>query len=101
MIKFYSSMAWGGIGCFDGRVSEYAEPLAELRWHYGEAYIISCTGLGRWTAERRDTHEVLRSDSAAGLLELIRADYDERPVSRRIAGADHPETPNCRFLPEG
>jgi hypothetical protein len=82
-------------------VGDYDGDLAELRHHWGSAYIINCTGLGRWTAERRDNREVLRSDSAAGLLELIRADYAERPVSRRIAGADHPETPGCRFLPEG
>jgi hypothetical protein len=63
-------------------VGEYTGPLAELRWHYGEAYIINCTGLGRWTAERRDTREVLRSDSAAGLVELIRSDYAARPVAR-------------------
>jgi hypothetical protein len=44
---------------------------------------------------------VLRAESASELLTLIRADYAERPVSRRIAGADHPETPGCQFLPEG
>ena len=45
------------------------EPLAELRWHYGEAYIINCTGPGRWTAERRDDRTVLHARSAAELLE--------------------------------
>ena len=52
-------------------------------------------------AERRDNREVLRSDSAEGLLERIRVDYAAHPVSRRIAGADRPETPGCRFRPEG
>jgi hypothetical protein len=80
-------------------VSEYTEPLAELRWHWGSAYIINRTGLGRWTAERRDTREVLRSDSAAGLLELIRTDYAERPVPRQHGGGQPPE--RSRFTVEG
>lgn len=58
------------------------EPLAELRWHYGEAYIINCTGPGRWTAERRDDRTVLHARSAAELLEKIRDDYRDRPVRR-------------------
>jgi hypothetical protein len=42
------------------------------------------------------------SESASELLELIRDDYVAHPVSRQIAGADdRPETPGCRFLPEG
>ena len=65
-----------------GRVGKYTEPMAELRWHWGEAYIINCTGLGRWTAERRDTREVLRARSAAELLIKIRDDYRDRPVPR-------------------
>jgi hypothetical protein len=44
---------------------------------------------------------MLTADTAQELLDLIRADYAARPVSRRIAGADRPETPGCRFLPEG
>jgi len=35
------------------------------------------------------------------MLNLIRDDYAAHPVSKRIAGADRPETPGCRFLPEG
>ena len=41
---------------------------------------------GTWTAQRRDDRAVLRSDSAASLLELIRADYAERPVPRQQGG---------------
>ena len=56
---------------------------------------------GRYEASRRDDGTVLTADSADALLDLIRADYAARPVSRRIAEADRPETPGCRFLPEG
>jgi hypothetical protein len=57
--------------------------------------------LGRWIAQRRDTPETLRAESAVELLEKIRADYTRRPVPRQISGADRPETPTWRFLPEG
>lgn len=57
------------------------------------AYIIKCTGLVRWTAERRDTHEVLRSDTAEALLIIIRVNYAERPVPRcarnRVTNGDN------------
>lgn len=66
------------VGC----MGEYTDELAELRWHYGSAYIINCTGPGRWTAERRDDRTVLRADSPGELLALIRADYAARPVPR-------------------
>jgi hypothetical protein len=55
----------------------------------------------RYEAIRRDDGTVLTADSAEELLDLIRADYAERPVSRRIARADRPQTPSCRFRPEG
>jgi hypothetical protein len=80
-------------------VSEPAD-LAYLCHHYGEAYEINMRR-GRYEARRRDDGTVLTADSAGALLDLIRADYAERPVSRQIAGADYPETPGCRFLPEG
>jgi hypothetical protein len=54
-----------------------------------------------WIAQRRDTRETLRADSPAELLDRIRADYAERPVSRRITGADRPQASDCRFRPEG
>jgi hypothetical protein len=74
--------------------------LAYLCHHYGEAYEINMRR--RWyEARRRDDGTMLTADSADALLDLIRADYAERPVSRRIAGADRPQTPSCRFLPEG
>ena len=80
-------------------MSEPAD-LAYLIHHYGDAYEVSMRR-GRYEARRRDDGTVLTADSADALLDLIRADYAERPVSRRIAGSDRPETPGCRFLPEG
>jgi hypothetical protein len=74
--------------------------LAYLYHHYGEAYEINMRRC-RYEARRRDDATVLTANSGDALLDLIRADYAERPVSRRIAGADRPETPGCRFLPEG
>jgi hypothetical protein len=56
--------------------------LAELRWHWGSAYAITRPRLRTWLAERRDTREVLRAATADELLELIRDDYTDRPVSR-------------------
>ena len=73
--------------------------LAYLIHHYGEAYEINMKRR-RYEARRRDDGTVLTADSADALLDLIRADYSARPVSRRIAGADRPRTPGCRFLPE-
>ena len=86
-----------------GRVGEYTvtDDLSELRWHWGSAYLIEHPEPDVWLAERRDDRTVLRADSPGELLDRIRADYADRPVSRRIAGADRPETPGCRFLPEG
>lgn len=74
--------------------------LAYLCHHYGEAYEIHMRRK-RYEARCRDDGAVLTADSADALLDLIRADYATHPVSRRIAGADRPETPGCRFLPEG
>jgi hypothetical protein len=74
--------------------------LAYLCHHYGEAYEINMRRR-RYEARRRDDGTMLTADSADALLDLIRADYAAHPVSRRIAGADRPQTPICRFRPEG
>jgi len=74
--------------------------LDDLRYHWGEAYLIDCLS-GRWIAQRRDSHATISADSAAGLLGEIRADYARHPVSRRIAGAGRPQATDCRFRPEG
>jgi hypothetical protein len=61
--------------------------LEDLRWHYGDAYLIHYfPGPGRWVAQRSDSHATMSADAPDRLLDLIRADY-----------AAHP----CRFLPEG
>jgi hypothetical protein len=67
-----------------GMGSDWDEPLQALRWHWGSAYIINCARLGRWTAERRDTHERLRDETPLGLRDKIIADYTARPVSRDL-----------------
>ncbi len=82
-------------------MGDYTEPLAELRHHWGSAYLIEHPGPDVWIAQRRDDRTVLRATSAAALLRKIRADYDERPVSRRTSGADRPQAQGCRFRPEG
>jgi hypothetical protein len=74
--------------------------LAYLTHHYGEAYEVNMRR-GQYEARRRDDGTVLTADSADSLLDLIRADYAARPVSRQTAGADRPETPSYRFRPEG
>lgn len=68
--------------------------LADLRHHWGEAYLIDCLS-GRWIAQRRDSHATMSADSPEGLLGKIRADYAARPVPRQAdPGEDgRPETP--------
>jgi hypothetical protein len=83
-------------------VSDWERPLDDLRWHWGDAYLIHhFETAGKWVAQRRDSHATMSAENADGLLALIRADYNARPVSRRIAGTDRPDTPGCRFRPEG
>lgn len=65
---------------------DWSEPLSALRWHWGEAYVINCLRTGRWTAERRDTHETLRDQTPLGLRDQIIADYAARKVSRSLPG---------------
>ena len=43
-------------------------------------------GTGRWTAERRDTHETLRDQTPLGLRDQIIADYAARKVRRGLPG---------------
>lgn len=64
--------------------ASWANPLAALRWHWGEAYVISCAEPGNWIARRRDTHETLRADTPLGLRDKIIADYVARKVPRQV-----------------
>lgn len=59
------------------------DELAELRHHYGEAYIITYR-LGQFRAERRDNHAAIRANTADELLRLMREDYRAKPVPRDI-----------------
>jgi len=68
-----------------------AEALDDLRWHYGDAYLIELIG-DRWVAQRRDSPATMSAGSADELLGLIRADYAAHPVPR--------DPRLCRFLPE-
>jgi len=83
-------------------VGDWDGPLDELRWHWGDAYLISFFEPDNWMAQRRDNRETLSADNPVDLREKIVTDYTAHPVSRSVApGADRPETPSCRFLPEG
>ncbi len=62
--------------------SDYAADLEDLRWHWGEAYVIECFGLCRWVAQRRDGRGTLRADGPVLLREMIAADYEASPVPR-------------------
>jgi hypothetical protein len=55
--------------------------LAELRWHWDEAYSITILD-GRWIAQRHDTRETVTADSAEALNQAIYEDYTRRPVPR-------------------
>jgi len=83
-------------------MSDWETPLDDLPYHWGDAYLIHYfPGPDKWVAQRRDSHATMSTDSADGLLGLIRADYAAHPVSRRTAGADdQPGIPGCRFLPD-
>jgi hypothetical protein len=54
--------------------------IADLRWHWDEAYDI--TWDGRFRARRLDDGGILEADTAEELGEHIRRDYVERPVPR-------------------
>jgi hypothetical protein len=57
--------------------------LAELRWHWGSAYLVHhFAEAGRWVARRRDSHATVSADDPGQLLSLIRADYAAYPVPR-------------------
>jgi hypothetical protein len=62
------------------------DSLDDLRWHWGEAYVIGHLGPDLWLAQRRDNRKMLRASTAAELHDLIVADYDARPVGRQLPG---------------
>jgi hypothetical protein len=75
--------------------------LDELRWHWGEAYLIHYFETAdKWVAQRRDSYATMSADGPAELLDLIREDYRRHPVSR-ATGTATPDPRPCRFLPRG
>lgn len=80
---------------------DWEVPLDALRWHWGDAYLIHCLSPGRWVAQRRDSHATMSAEGPEELRERIAADYAAHPVYRQGVGLGRPETPGCRFLPEG
>ena len=81
-------------------MTDGAADLDDLRWHWGDAYLIHCFGLGTWVAQRRDSHATIGAEGPDELRDKIAADYRAHPVSRS-AGTDAPDPRPCRFLPEG
>lgn len=75
----------------DGR--EPADPVGSLIWNWGDAYDIREMGDGSITAERLDDGTVLTAGTAAGARQVLRADYNARPVPRQAATAGAP--PEC------
>lgn len=74
--------------------------LGYLRYHWGDAYAIHRAD-GAWIAERRDTRETLRAEDPEDLLNLIRADYSARPVSRIVPpSAPHQATTQPQLCPD-
>ena len=61
---------------------DYEGELEDLLWHWGDAYVIECFGLGRWAAQRRDGRSTIRADSPVLLRAMIVADYTTSPVPR-------------------
>ena len=66
-------------------MGDWEGPLDELRWHWGDAYLISFFEPDNWVAQRRDDRSILRADNPADLREKIYEDYTAHPVSRSAA----------------
>ena len=63
----------------DGQVpsEQEAAALADVRWHWDQAYEINCVA-GTWTARYVDDTALLSAASEPALRALIRQDYFER-----------------------
>jgi hypothetical protein len=81
--------------------ADETHPLGSLRWHWGSAYAISYR-MGRWIASRRDDGGRLEAEEAEELRELIRDDYEARPVPRpSIEPARPTSIPRLRVIEGG
>jgi len=70
-----AGMTWGDEPC-DG-------DLADLRWHWGDAYDITVQN-GMLRAARRDDGAAVTATTAERLAAEIRTDYGARPVPRDL-----------------
>ena len=59
-----------------------AEQLADLDWHWGEAYRITHPAPDVWLAQRRDTTDTMKATTPDGLFHAIHSDYWSRSVPR-------------------
>jgi hypothetical protein len=77
-----SEVAWAVMGeSADEVLAAFRDrDVADLRWHWDEAYDISWDG--RFRASRRDDGAPLDAGTAGELDQRIRRDYIERPVAR-------------------
>ena len=63
--------------------------LADLRYHWGEAYVITLVS-GMFRAVRRDDGSAVTASTPGHLIAEIRADYQARPVPRQGYGSRKP-----------
>lgn len=82
-------------------MTDGAADLDDLRWHWGEAYLIHHLGPDVWVAQRRDSRQTIGAQDPETLRELIKADYAASPVSRQAADAGRPQEPGRWSLPAG
>ncbi|MGH3119725.1 MAG: hypothetical protein ACRDND_01645 [Streptosporangiaceae bacterium] len=64
-------------------MTDGAADLDDLRWHYGEAYLVEVIG-GRWIAQRRDSHETI-SAAAADVYVTVLEEMNEDAAVRIAA----------------
>jgi hypothetical protein len=69
--------------------------------YWGSAYLIEHPEPDVWIAQRKDNRETLRADGPAELLDRIGTTTPRTRSAGGSRGADRPETPGCRFRPEG
>jgi len=74
--------------------------LSYLRHHWGDAYVVSHDGRGRWSARRMDGKGTVTADSAEALRDAIRADYLAERVPRLTCAACGMEAVRAPFLPQ-
>lgn len=81
------------------------DDLADLRHHWGGAYVIDHPAPGCWQAVRRDGKGTICADNPELLREMVRADYQAAPVPRgepdkRANDSDVAEGPSLVLFPE-